>query len=167
LKRWQVRLRTFLALPVIVGLLLVVPIQRCVRSIFLTRIYDGLVTVPLVFVIVDDTTEQPIENALIRIYNLFDPPPEFWEARTGPDGCASIKFLTMAAEGFNSDLGIRLYRSVGYGRDVYLSASGFQDRHLDLSEFTHDPRFHYDASPPPIVFRLRAVEASVRSGRKQ
>jgi hypothetical protein len=139
---------SLLALPVIVGLVLSIP-RSCV-----TAIGDGSVSVPLVIVVVDETTGKPIENAWIR---LPDRPGSgiTLEATTSSDGRARILLDTYFSEGINDLFMYRVYRRVCYIGEVEVSAEGYRTSKFLLEDRTNEPRFHYDAAPPLIVVGLR------------
>jgi hypothetical protein len=145
----RIGLRSLLALPVAVGLLLWIP-RSCT-----TAIGDGApVNVPLNFVVVDETTGQPIEGASVTFPDCNGSGITL-AATTSPDGRARILLDTVFSEGYNTILMHRVYRHISYRQDVEVSATGYRPSKIRLEDLTDDPRFHYDPVPPPILVRLK------------
>jgi hypothetical protein len=147
----RLSLRSFLALPVAVGLLFwllfLVP-RSCV-----TMIGDGTVSVPLVILVVDDKTGHPIEGAAVKFLDRHRSGMTR-EATTSVDGRANFVLDVWFSEGYNGTLMLRVYRRVNYNEDVQVSAKGYRPSTIPLEDRTTDPRYHYDAAPPPILIRL-------------
>jgi hypothetical protein len=121
---------------------------------YVTEIGDGSpVKVPLLFLIMDETTGRPIEGALVRLPDLHGSGTSL-AATTSSEGLAKIFFDTFFSEGFNTILMHRVYRHVSYREDVEVSAKGFQLSRFLLEDRTEGPRFHYDPAPPPILVSL-------------
>jgi hypothetical protein len=148
--RLRFGMRSLLALPLIVGLLLSLPIWSCT-----TCIDDCIpITIPLSIVVVDDSEGYTIQSASIMI------PKPLWSKAsfatlTGTDGRASIVLDTMCSDGYNTVF--RVHRRVSYPSEVHVSAQGYQSKRFVLADRTEDPRYHYNAVPPPITVRLRRL----------
>jgi hypothetical protein len=145
--RLRIGLKSLLALPVAVGLLLWTP-RSCT-----TAIGDGALNVPLNFVVVDEATGQPIGGASVTFPDCHGSGITL-AARTSPDGRARILFDTVFSEGYNTILMHRVYRRISYRQDVEVSATGYRVSKILLEERTEDPRFHHDSVPPTILVSL-------------
>lgn len=113
----------------------------------------GGASIPIDFLVLDASTGQPIGGASVR---LAEGNPEY-QATTDPTGKARI--VIQATTAGRSSLRRRT-RSVNYGRWwLVVSAIGYMPLEDDLGRYTRDRRYHYDASPPPIVIRIASDPA--------
>src|SRR5438046_462513 len=70
-----------------------------IARLTITAIGDGVVDVPLVFLVVDESTAYPIESASIRVLDHLGPRIQgHLVATTGQDGRAKIVLDTMFSE---------------------------------------------------------------------
>lgn len=124
-----------------------------VSSLF-EAVWVGRATIPLEFVILDDSTGKPIRGASIW---LTEGTPEY---RATADSNGRAKLLIRATVAGHSSR-VRSTRAVNYGSWRLVVAGGGFDLNADLRMLTKDARYHYDATPPPIVIRLKRGSAKL------
>lgn len=117
-------------------------------------VWDGHSEIPLDFLILDSSTEEPIGDASIRLLLEDMPDSEAnprCEAKTGPDGWARIvhEFMTSGRSSM-----FRHTRTVNYSLMLNVRASGHRELKVELRDLTRDPGYHSEPVPPPIVIRL-------------
>lgn len=118
-------------------------------------VWVGHATIPLGFLILDASTGRPIEGASIHL-DLEKENPDY-KATTGPDGHAEVVIQAMTTG--RSSM-VRHTRTVNYGKwMLVVAADGYESLTDDLRKLTLEPRYHYDAAPPPVVIRLRPLAA--------
>jgi|GEM_PF-7074435 len=149
MSRFRFRMRTLLALPLVVGLVTAFFVRSCY-----TLIADGIpANVLLTFLILDDSGHNPICSASVHIPKPICMTKAALSATTDAEGRARILFDTQASEAHNPYH--RVSRHVSYGGELHVSAAGYLPRRILLSELTMSSPYHYDETPPPIVIRLR------------
>jgi len=114
-------------------------------------VWSGSETLPLVFVVIDGTTHNPIAGARVQL-NKYETPPE----RTYvTDQNGTIRFTQRFQVAGRSSL-FRETRGVHYGIwELNVEADGYESLKVPLNTLTEDHRFHdHGSTPPPILIRL-------------
>jgi hypothetical protein len=152
--RLRHRLRSLMALPILVGLALwaTMRFEGCGGGWFHGR---GFKAIPLDFLVVDASDGRPIPSASIR---FIDEQPET-VLTTGRDGRAGFVYrdAPVASTRYFPLIGPpgKETLAVGYPWALSVKAEAYDDRVEDMRHLTRDPRYHYNAVPPPIVVRLK------------
>jgi hypothetical protein len=144
--RLHFSMRTLLAVPVVVSLSIML-LDRA-----LVAISDGTVSISLEFLVLDTVTRMPIDGAeilLIRDKGL--PHDTEYRSLTGRNGRAQIGIV--APFSARQSL-LPRRRVVSYVWDLVVSREGYTPLKDKLSDFTRDPRYDQDTSPPPITIFL-------------
>jgi len=111
-------------------------------------LWVGHASIPLEFVIVDALTGEPLRGASIQLVGS----RLEYELAIGADGRAKVTIEAMTG-GRHS--WYENTRDVNYGAwELLVTREGYVTVHEDFREFTREPRYHSDPTPPPIVIRL-------------
>jgi hypothetical protein len=152
--RYQCRLRSLMAVPILAGLGLWVlgSIEGC-GGWWARRI--GFRNISLDFLVIDEGDGTPIPSATIRFIE-FSPETVL---TTGRDGHAGFVFRNAPVDSarYYPLIGPpgRAKLAVNYYWVLSVSAEGCDDQLLDMSALTRDSHYHHDAVPPAIIVRLR------------
>jgi hypothetical protein len=151
------RLRTLMIAVAVVAVLLCLP---PVWDSSYVSLGIGSVNVPLLFVVCDGESRQPIEGATIRLQDpdCIDTPiaPYVLGLKTAAGGRADLP-LNLTFTNAVSPSGRLLSFHVRYPNwEMRVSAPGYREFQADFAMYQKgNPRYHSNLPPPPIVIGLR------------
>jgi hypothetical protein len=132
----------------------VVAVAIALLNIGSEAVWVGHATIPLEFLVLDDSTGRPLGGASVRLLVEDTPEREAYpecEATTGPDGRARLTHTSMVT---GRESAFRSTRTVNYNLALDIKAVEHEEMRVPLRDLTRDRRFHSRSAAPLIVIRV-------------